>query len=64
MLREKHPDTRTPDLSDPECKSFKDYSDPPEAVPLDMVTEDVERIASHLSGAEGPGGTDTMDLCN
>eukprot|EP00957_Ditylum_brightwellii_P180324 13737159-Ditylum_brightwellii.AAC.1 len=36
VLRGKHPDTRTPDLSDLECKSFKDYSNTPEAVPLDV----------------------------
>eukprot|EP00957_Ditylum_brightwellii_P048536 3683092-Ditylum_brightwellii.AAC.1 len=64
VLKGKHPDTCTPDPLDPGCKAFKPYTDAPEVVPLDITVEDVERIASHLSGAGGAGGTDAVNLRN
>jgi hypothetical protein len=64
VLKGQHPDTRTPDLLDPGCKAFEPYTDAPEVVPLDITVEDVERIASRLSGAGGAGGTDAVNLRN
>jgi hypothetical protein len=55
---------REPDLDDPRLKIFEAYPTVPQAVPLDITAETVEKVASHLSGAASPSGTDAVDLSN
>jgi hypothetical protein len=66
VLRRKHPAMLdpAPDLSDPNRGSFEPYGALPEPVPIEITGDVVEAVASHLSGAAGPGGTDTVDLRN
>jgi hypothetical protein len=64
VLRGKHPKMREPNLNDPNLKIFEEYPTVPQAVPLDITAETVEKVASHLSGAAGPSGTDAVDLSN
>ena len=64
VLQGKHPKMREPDLDDPRLKILKAYLTVPQAVPLDITAETVEKVASHLSGAAGPSGTDAVDFSN
>jgi hypothetical protein len=64
VLRSKHPDLRVPDLEDPDCSAFEPYPDLPDPIPVEITAEDVEQVASRLSGVAGPGGTDAIDLRN
>ena len=62
VLQEKHPKVREPNLDDPNLKIFEEYPTVPQAVPLHITAETIEKVASHLSGAAGPRGTDAVDL--
>jgi hypothetical protein len=64
VVQGKHPKMREPDLDDPQLKIFESYLTVPQAVPLDITAETVEKVASHLSGAAGPSGRDVVDLSN
>jgi hypothetical protein len=64
VLRGKHPETRVPDLANPQCSSFEAYPETPEVLPLDFSPEDVERVASKLAGAAGPLGADAVETRN
>ena len=66
VLRGKHPPMRdpAPDLEDPDRGSFEPYPSLPEPVPVEITGDVVEKVASKLSGAAGPGGTDAIDLRN
>jgi hypothetical protein len=66
VLRAKHPAMRdpNPDLSDPDRGSFEPYVGTPHPLPVAITEEVVETVASRLSGAAGPGGTDAIDLRN
>jgi hypothetical protein len=63
VLRAKHPRMRDPDLTgDDPAGAFEPYDSIPEPVPLDVTPQDVEKIASKLSGAAGPSGVDAVAL--
>ena len=64
VLRSKHPAARVPDLDVPDCKVFEPYPTVPTAIPMEVTAEHIEKVASRLSGAAGPGGTDAVDLRN
>ena len=64
VLQGKHPKMREPNLNDPNLKIFEEYPTVPQAVPLDITAETDEKVASHLSGAAGPSGTNAVDLSN
>jgi hypothetical protein len=64
VLREKHPKMREPDLDDPNLKIIESYPEVPLSVPLDITAETMGTVASKLSDAAGPSGTDAMDLSN
>lgn len=50
-------------LSQP-YSAFEPYTDLPAAIPICVTQDDVEIISSRLSGADGPGGTDAVELSN
>jgi hypothetical protein len=52
-LESKHPEARTPDV----C-NLPTYPEVPELIALDITKDTLEHIASRLSGAAGPGGSD------
>lgn len=64
ILREKHPKMRIQDLDAADRSCFEPYDRTPQPLPVEITAEDVEEIASRLSGAAGPGGTDSVDLRN
>jgi hypothetical protein len=66
VLRGKHPALRDPG---PEVgrsdTAFEPYDAPaPDTVPVEITADVVEAVASSLSGAAGPGGTDSVTLAN
>ena len=62
ILQSKHPAMhKPPTLGDPDSV-FEPYDSVPDAVP-DVVTSDInEEVATKLSGAAGPRGTDSEEL--
>jgi hypothetical protein len=64
VLQGKYLKMREPNLNDPTLKIFEEYPTVPQVVPLDITAETGEKVASHLSGAAGPSGTDAVDLSN
>ena len=64
VLQSKHPALREPPTVGEEDGAFEPYPHLPTAVPITVTQDDVEAIASCLSGAAGPGGTDLVDLAN
>ncbi|KAI2507267.1 hypothetical protein MHU86_7103 [Fragilaria crotonensis] len=64
VLQEKHPALRDPTSVGDADGAFEPYPDLPAPVPVCTTQDDVEAIASRLSGAAGPGGTDAVDLAN
>jgi hypothetical protein len=64
VLRSKHPDLREPPSVGSETGAFEPYDVEPTAIPVDITADDVESVATRLSGAAGPGGTDAVDLRN
>jgi len=57
VLESKHPDACTPDLP-----FFNDYKSMPEFVDVHITEDTVEKVAHHLTGSAGIGGTDSFDL--
>ena len=62
VLRAKHPAMREPKAEDIGIRVFEPYDATPQQIPLDVTAEIVEEVASKLSGAAGPGGTDAVAL--
>ena len=50
ILRDKHPDIRTPDLADPKFSSFEDYAEYPDVAPLYISKEYFMWVAGKISG--------------
>ena len=64
VLREKHPDMRSPPVEDPVCAAFEVYEDVPETVPFGFTEDDVTWVALKLSGAAGALGAEAIELRN
>ena len=62
VLRDKHPDQRLPDLSDPNCLAFCKFDEVPDPIPLDCSPEVVEAVARKLTGAAGCSSVDSALL--
>ena len=62
VLKLKHPDQRIPDLEDPNSLAFTEYQEYPDPGPIDCTAEDVERIATKLTGAAGCSSMDAALL--
>ena len=62
VLHEKHPAMRDPDLTGPNPGTFEPYASIPDAMPLNIMATDVEKVASKLSGSAGPIGVNAVDL--
>ena len=60
VLRDKHPPLRMPDGQ----SELFTGDDLPDVIDIDITEDTVEKVASQLSGAAGPGGTDAVDLRN
>jgi hypothetical protein len=64
VLQGKHPELREPPSVGAENGAFEPYDEAPTAIPVDVTAEVVEAVATKLSGAAGPEGTDAGDLRN
>ena len=64
VLHSKHPDLREPPSVGTATGAFEPYGAVPMPIPVDITADDVEAVATRLSGAAGPGGTDAVDLRN
>jgi hypothetical protein len=64
VLLSQHPDSRIPDLKDPNCIAFEHYDEVPLLIPTDCTTEDLETLALQMSGSAGPSSFDAVMLRN
>jgi hypothetical protein len=64
VLHSKHPELREPPSVGSATGAFEPYGNTPQPIPVDITAEDVEAVATRLTGAAGPGGTDAVDLRN
>ncbi len=48
-----HPDTRTPNLGEPDCIAFEQYNEVPTALPMDCTFKDLEALALRMSRSAG-----------
>jgi hypothetical protein len=64
VLQLQHPDTRIPNLGDPDCIAFKHYNEVPMALPTDCTSEDLEALALRMSESTGPSSFDTVMMRN
>ena len=55
---------RVPPVENPVCKSFEEYGEVTETVPLDFTEDDVPWVASKLSGAAGVLEAEAIELQN
>ena len=62
VLKSKHPPLRDPTQLGSEEGVFEPYPTLPKAMPMCITQDIVETVASKLSGAAGPGGTDGEEL--
>ena len=53
VLWVKQPNTRIPQVGDPQCSDFERYEEVPETLHLDFSEDNVIWVASKLSGAAG-----------
>ncbi len=53
VLQSQHPDTRIPNLGDPDCIAFEQYNEVPIALPTDCTSKDLEALALRMSGSTG-----------
>ena len=64
VLLSKNLDPREPPSAGSATGAFEPCDDVPTATPVDIVADDVEAIATWLSGAAGPNGADAVDPRN
>ena len=64
VLADKHPPLHTPDTSDPDRITFRDYGPPPDIIPVDCPAGDAEKIARKLRGSTGCSGLTAEALKN
>jgi hypothetical protein len=62
VLRDKHPDQRLPDLSDPNSLAFSKFDEVPDPIPINCSPEIVEAVARKLMGAAGCSSVDAALL--
>ncbi len=54
VLQSQHPDTRIPNLGDPDCIALEHYNEVPTALPMDCTSKDLEALALRMNGSAGP----------
>ena len=62
VLESKHPDTRIPNLDDPNNIAFEEYEELPDPIPLECLPETLEKVALRLHGSSGPSSVDAAAL--
>ncbi len=64
VLQSQHPDTRIPNLGDPDYIAFEHYNKVPRVLPMDCTSKDLEALALRMSGSAGPSSFDAVMLRN
>jgi hypothetical protein len=64
VLQLQHPDTRIPNLGDPDCIAFKQYDEVPTALPMDCTSKDLEALDLRMSRSTGPSSFDAVMMRN
>jgi hypothetical protein len=64
VLQEKHPALRNPVTVGEAVGAFEPFPDLPAPILVCITQDNVEAVSSRLSGAAGPGSTDTVELSN
>jgi hypothetical protein len=64
VLQSQHPDTRIPNLGDPDCIAFEHYNKGSTALPMDCTSKDLEALALRMSGSAGPSSFGAVMLRN
>ncbi len=64
VLQLQHPNTRIPNLGDPDCIAFEHYNEVLTALPKDCTSKDLEALALRMSGSTGPSSFDAVILRN
>ncbi len=64
VLQLQHPDTRIPNLGDPDCIAFEQYDEVPTALPMDCTSEDLEALALRMNGSAGPSSFNAVMMRN
>ena len=62
VLRDKHPDCRTPDLEKDKLASFEEYLPPRDGTPLDCDQEIVQDVRNKFSDGVSPSSVDRLAL--
>ncbi len=60
VLQSQHPDTRIPNLGDPDCIAFEQYDEVPTALPMDCTSKDLEALALGMSRSAGLSSFDAV----
>ncbi len=53
VLQLQHPDTRIPNLGDPDCIAFEQYDEVLMALPMNCTSKDLEALALRMSRSAG-----------
>jgi hypothetical protein len=64
VLQLQYPDTRIPNLGDPDCIAFEHYNEVPTALPMDCTSEDLEALALRMSRSARPSSFVAVMLRN
>ncbi len=64
VLQSQHPDTRIPNLGDPDCIAFEHYNKVPTVLPTDCTSKDLEALALRMSGSVGLSSFNDVMLRN
>jgi hypothetical protein len=64
VLQLQHPDTRIPNLGDPDCIAFEQYNEVPTILPMDCTSKDLEALALRMSGSAGPSSFNAVMMKN
>ncbi len=64
VLQLQHPDTRIPNLGDPDCIAFEHYNEVPRALPMDCTSKDLEALVLRMSRSAGPSSFNVVMLRN
>jgi hypothetical protein len=64
VLQSQHPDTRIPNLGDPDCIVLEHYNEVPMALPIDCTSKDLEALALRMSRSAGLSSFNAVMLRN
>ncbi len=64
VLQSQHPNTRIPNLGDPDCIAFEQYDEVLMALSTDCTSKDLEALALRMSRSAGPSSSNAVMMRN